>query len=759
MKKIIAFILCIILIVGTLPISAMAASATASTMRLEKYQGSVTVKNASGKTLGTSGKMRLYSGYQVTTARGSYAYISLDGSKSIKLDASSKVTIAQQGRKLEVLVNYGKLLFDVNQPLNKDETLNIRTSTMVTGVRGTIGWMEVNEKDESQLKLIEGKTTVMLVNPLSGETQMTEISSGQTLSSIMQDEPGDDSITIVIDELKEEDIPGFVGTMIAENPDMQQRIENNSTLNVSSIVDNAEEQLKQDEAEAAAAAKEADNDIQQDIKEVESAKQSVSLFEKQEVESVTPPAPIIPAPDPEPEPEPVLYTIIFNTGKLELNIASQRVESGSHATDPMVESIEGYNFDGWYKDANYTQLWNFGIDIVTQDTIIYAKWTEIPTSMTLNNPNPEEFAEALAAISESAYTKELILEDADLQYGAFTLAEGTTLTVNSGTFVVTQAITINGTFNLSAGATLINQGSIQISSNASFNVADGASFVNEGVFIDYGAKFGAKIELNYTGESGGQINELVFMGNPAYANLNAFSKNMNVNFFGADAYTMTLPNALTIDDSASTTKEVKFTISRGKVTLNTGKSGLTIGNKVALILSGTETNSFLVNGNISLADAQNEADRPYFSAVYSTINASEGDAITVGVGTPAVALNNTTVKAINGAAIINKGVLQLNSSCKAYGYTYGVYVYSTGTLTSSSDSKFWLTKPAKELVDNETNFAIYIVETEVNENYILGTAYALTNGNLYNVETDVTPSGPNESDGYYYSLVLAGSGT
>lgn len=838
MKKIISFILCIILIVGTLPISAMAASATASTMRLEKYQGSVAVKNASGKTLGTSGKMRLYSGYQVTTARGSYAYISLDGSKSIKLDASSKVTIAQQGRKLEVLVNYGKLLFDVNQPLDKDETLNIRTSTMVTGVRGTIGWVEVNEKDESQLKLIEGKTTVMLVNPLSGETQTTEISSGQALSSIMQDIPGDDGITIVIDKLEEEDIPGFVSTMIAENPDMQQRIENSSTLNVSSIVDNAEEQLKQDEADAEAAAKETDNNIRQDIKEAESEKQSVSLFEKQESESITPPAPTPtpepepePSPTPTPEPEPVFYSVSFDTGDLELNIDPQSVESGSYVEEPLLEDVEGYTFEGWYKDADYTEFWSFETDTVTQDTtlyakwslksytvtfemnghgdtiepqtiihgntiirpdepvedgyefggwykdsklenawdfetdavtqdtVIYAKWTMIPTSIALTNPTPEEFAEALAAISESAYTKELILEDADLQYGAFTLAEGTTLTVNSGTFVVTQVITINGTFNLNPGSEFINQGSIQISSDAFFNASDDANFINEGVFIDNGAKFGAEINLKYTGESGGQITELVFKGNPAYANPNLFDKNTTIHFFGAESLTMKLPYELTTENTSNdfAPRTIVFSADSGTaVALVADEDGLSVGNNVELIIEAKETSPFQFEGRIILRDGDSTNYRAYLSATRTIFNCTVGDAITVGGGGSTLALNNCTVTSTTGSAIVSYGVLTLNNSCKAYGYTYGVY--STGTLTSSSDSEFRLTKPAKELVDNKTNFAIYIVETEVNTNRILGTAYALTMGNLYNIETGVAPSDPNESDGYY-SLVLKGSGT
>jgi len=34
----------------------------------------------------------------------------------------------------------------------------------------------------------------------------------------------------------------------------------------------------------------------------------------------------------------------------------------------------GHTFDNWYKDPEFTSLWNFETDIVTEDTVLYAKW-------------------------------------------------------------------------------------------------------------------------------------------------------------------------------------------------------------------------------------------------------------------------------------------------------------------------------------------------------------------------------------------------
>lgn len=36
----------------------------------------------------------------------------------------------------------------------------------------------------------------------------------------------------------------------------------------------------------------------------------------------------------------------------------------------------GFTFAGWYKDAAYTQAWNFAKDVVTADMTLYAKWTK-----------------------------------------------------------------------------------------------------------------------------------------------------------------------------------------------------------------------------------------------------------------------------------------------------------------------------------------------------------------------------------------------
>ena len=86
----------------------------------------------------------LYSGYGVATQAESYAWIDLDEVKLAKLDAGSEIEIAKEGKKLEINVKSGNMFFNVTQPLADDETMDITTSTMMLGIRGTCGWVTEN---------------------------------------------------------------------------------------------------------------------------------------------------------------------------------------------------------------------------------------------------------------------------------------------------------------------------------------------------------------------------------------------------------------------------------------------------------------------------------------------------------------------------------------------------------------------------------------------------------------------------------------
>jgi len=72
------------------------------------------------------------------------------------------------------------------------------------------------------------------------------------------------------------------------------------------------------------------------------------------------------------------YTLTFNTNGGSA-VANQAIEPNGKATEPTAPTKTGHTFAGWYKEADFTNKWGFMTDIVTADTILYAKWTKNPS--------------------------------------------------------------------------------------------------------------------------------------------------------------------------------------------------------------------------------------------------------------------------------------------------------------------------------------------------------------------------------------------
>lgn len=76
---------------------------------------------------------------------------------------------------------------------------------------------------------------------------------------------------------------------------------------------------------------------------------------------------------------PATYTVSFcaNYGNGGSGVCSQHIAANGSGlvTEPKEPKREGYLFDGWYADAAYTRKWNFAVDTVTEDTVLYARWS------------------------------------------------------------------------------------------------------------------------------------------------------------------------------------------------------------------------------------------------------------------------------------------------------------------------------------------------------------------------------------------------
>lgn len=232
---------------------AYAAKQKATTIRLAKTEGDVTIKNSSKGELTQSKDMRLYSGDHQITGKESYAWMSLDDTKAAKLDESSESELRKKGRKLEVLLDSGNIFFNVTVPLDKDESLNIRTSTMVAGIRGTCGWFEVRDDWATRVWLLTGSLDCLVTNPIDGNSSTNTIKPG-TYSDFLVfpkgNAEGGETTRIETGSFSKEDIPGFVLVELVGDDELIQKIYDESGIDLRGLTkEEAEQKLKEDQKE------------------------------------------------------------------------------------------------------------------------------------------------------------------------------------------------------------------------------------------------------------------------------------------------------------------------------------------------------------------------------------------------------------------------------------------------------------------------------------------------------------------------------
>ena len=79
--------------------------------------------------------------------------------------------------------------------------------------------------------------------------------------------------------------------------------------------------------------------------------------------------------EPEPDPEPVTkyYDVAFSVNGGAESYDTQRIRSGGYATEPKAPTRDGYVFLGW-KSLTDSDMWEFNMDAVTNDTVLQAQW-------------------------------------------------------------------------------------------------------------------------------------------------------------------------------------------------------------------------------------------------------------------------------------------------------------------------------------------------------------------------------------------------
>ncbi len=194
--------------------------AKAATMHLRRSEGRVSVSDGEGKDLEPAENLGLYSGYGVDTRSESYAWIDLDQVKLTKLDQDSEIEIKKEDKHLEIQVLSGSLFFNVTEPLEGDETMDIRTSNMIVGIRGTCGWVVLSEdKDQLSVYLLEGKVRC----EADGEKETVRAGEMAVMTEDGQ---------ITVEEFSAADVPSFVMEEIEDNDDLIEAILEDSAMDL-----------------------------------------------------------------------------------------------------------------------------------------------------------------------------------------------------------------------------------------------------------------------------------------------------------------------------------------------------------------------------------------------------------------------------------------------------------------------------------------------------------------------------------------------
>ncbi|MCI8517352.1 MAG: FecR domain-containing protein [Hungatella sp.] len=202
-----------------LSLTACGSGTKATTMYLKRAEGTVDVSDDAGADVPVLEDLGLYSGYDVYTDSDSFAWINLDNVKLTKMDQNSEIAIQKDGRDLEIQVLSGSLFFNVTDPLEDDETMNIRTSTMLVGIRGTCGWVEVPDDEHMNLYLLEGWVKC------TADENVSTVSAGEMAAMTEDGE-------ITVTQFTAEDVPGFVREEVEEDDDLAEAILEDSGIDV-----------------------------------------------------------------------------------------------------------------------------------------------------------------------------------------------------------------------------------------------------------------------------------------------------------------------------------------------------------------------------------------------------------------------------------------------------------------------------------------------------------------------------------------------
>lgn len=192
---------------------------TAMVMRMIRQEGEVALLDASGQDVVIMDNMKLYSGNALRTGGDGLVDLSLDDTKYLTIENQSNVVFEKSGKALELKLNSGRLFFNVTEKLADDETMDISTSTMVVGIRGTSGWVDAENSD---LYIGDGTLHVTGINPKTGEIIEAEFTAGQKVHVYLLDDQGK-TVAFELENYTIQDVPYEMLRNIVQYPALFER--------------------------------------------------------------------------------------------------------------------------------------------------------------------------------------------------------------------------------------------------------------------------------------------------------------------------------------------------------------------------------------------------------------------------------------------------------------------------------------------------------------------------------------------------------
>ena len=198
----------------------------AKTMRLLRFEGTVSIEDGKGGSKPVTNNIRFQSGNALNTGADGIASVGLDDTKIITLQNDSRAEFQKKGKRLELKLTKGAVFFNVTEKLKADETFEIKTSTMTAGIRGTSGMIYFDTADGGRESLVvtDGVVEVSATNPVTGETKTARVEGGNKIKVYLFSDRTEDSVEFELDPVTEDNLDAFALQNIADNDELMDRV-------------------------------------------------------------------------------------------------------------------------------------------------------------------------------------------------------------------------------------------------------------------------------------------------------------------------------------------------------------------------------------------------------------------------------------------------------------------------------------------------------------------------------------------------------